>query len=117
MAAKPRNQFGRRTFRNYLSVIHDGKPVTEPLRLVHVMRGQENWPPRLLERANDAPELAAALRIKSGSRLVEEKYLWGTDERGRYRQALALAARKFADPGIGLFLKLQSFKNLTAGSR
>ncbi len=98
MAAKPRNQFGRRTFSNYLSMIHNGKPVTQPLRLVHVMRGQEHRAARLLKCANDVPELAAALRIKSGSRLVEEKYFWRTYERGRYRQALALASRKFSDP-------------------
>src|SRR5260370_17289497 len=103
MAAKPRNQFGRRTFSNYLSMIHNGKPVTQPFRLVHVMRGQEHRAARLLERANDVPELAAALRIKSGSGPVEKNYFGGTDTPVRYPHPLALPSTTFPHPSSRFF--------------
>src|ERR1700686_5273521 len=89
MAAQSFNQIGRRTFGNDLAMIHDHKAVAKAFSLVHVMRGQQNCPSAPLKVANDVPELAAALRIESGGRLIEKKNSGISYQRGCDRQALA----------------------------
>ena len=82
-------------------MIDDGQAVAQALGFVHVVRGEETVPPRLLKVANDVPQLAAALRIEAGGRLVEKEHFRIAHQRGSDGQALALTARKLADPGVG----------------
>src|SRR5208282_6295974 len=73
MASQPVNQVRGRSLRDDLPVIDNRKPVAEALGFVHVMRREKNRPTFSLERADDLPKLAPALRIESGRGLVQKK--------------------------------------------
>src|ERR1700681_3626312 len=98
MAAEAIDEVGRSAFGDDLAVIDDGEAVTEAFGFVHVVSGEENGAALFLEDADDVPELAAALRIEAGGRLVEKKNARISDQSGGYGKALLLAAGKFADP-------------------
>ena len=49
MAAQAFDQTRGRPLRDDLPVIHDGQPVAQPLRLIHIMRGQQNGSARCVE--------------------------------------------------------------------
>jgi hypothetical protein len=57
---------------DHLAVVDDRDPVAEPLRLLHVMGGQDDRSSRLPEMLDQVPELTTRLRIESGGRFVEE---------------------------------------------
>ena len=63
------------------SVIHDGDAVRDTVRLVHVVRGEEDGGLLgLVEALDVGPELVAALRIEAQRGLVEEENLWGVQK-------------------------------------
>ena len=101
MSTETLDQVGRRALGNNLAVVYDRQPIAQTLGFVHVVSSEQDRPPVALERANDIPQLAAALRIKSRRGLVQKQNLWIAHQRRRYRQTLALPAGEFADPGIG----------------
>src|SRR5512146_2321267 len=115
MSAKTVDQIGGRAFGNDLPVIHNGEPIAQPLRLVHVMRREQNGAAVALEDTNDVPKLAAALRIEPGRGLIQEKNFWIAHQRGGYRQALPLPAGKLSYPGVGFFGQLQLFEDFVGG--
>src|ERR1700761_5699090 len=53
-------------------MIHDRYPIAEPLRLVHVVRGEYDRASGLLQAFDEVPQVAACLRIEPGSRLIEK---------------------------------------------
>ena len=73
-------------------MIHDRDAVAQPLGFVHVVRGQNDRPPGLLEVFDQIPQLATGLRIESGCRLVEEQQLRATDQCAGEREPLLLSA-------------------------
>ena len=88
------------------AVVDDGDPIAEPFGLLHVMRRQDNRPPRSLELLDEIPELAAGLRIESGGRLVEKQEVGIADQGNRQGEALFLPARQRHDARVALFLEL-----------
>ena len=83
MAAEPSDQVGRSAFGDDLTVIDDGEAIAEAFGFVHVVSGEEDGAAFFLEDADDVPELAAALRVEPGGRLVEKKNARISDERRR----------------------------------
>ena len=55
------------------SVVHDGEPIAELLRFLHVVRGVEHAGPGIRLFAHHVEEPHPALRVHSDRRLVEEK--------------------------------------------
>ena len=98
-------------------MIDNRQAIAKALGLIHVMGGQQNGSALLLKSANDVPELASALRIKTGCRLVQKKNLGVADERRSDGQALALTAGELADPRIGFFTQLQVIEHLLRRAR
>src|SRR5215469_4598772 len=87
-----------RSFGDHLPMIHDGQAIAESLRLVHVMRGQQNRAAVLLKAANDIPKLATALRIEAGVRFVKKEFAGIADLCRGYREAFPLTAVKLPYP-------------------
>jgi hypothetical protein len=76
------------------SVQDEGKPIAL-LRLVHVVRGDEDRHPAVgRELVDQVPEEPPPLRVHAPGRLVEKEQLGLVQERRRERDALALAGRQ-----------------------
>ena len=93
--ADPRGEVARRPLRHELAVVEDRERVAA-LRLVHVVRGDEDRRAAVDEHEQRLPELAPVLRVDGAGRLVEEQQLGLVDQRGRECEALPLAARERA---------------------
>src|ERR1035438_820108 len=117
MAAKAIDQFRRSSFGNDHAVIDDGKPIAEPFRFIHVMRGEQHRPAFPLEDANDLPELSTALWIKSSRRLIEKQDSRVADERSRNRQTLLLAAGKLSHPTLRFLGELKFLEHFRRSAR
>ena len=78
-------------FRSDAAAVEDREPVAA-LRLVHVVRRDEDRRPARDEREQVLPEIAPALRIDGARRLVEQQELRLVQRRGAEREPLALAA-------------------------
>ncbi len=87
------------------AAVDDRDPVAEPRRLFHVVGGEQDRPPALLEPLDDLPDLAARGRVEPGGRLVEEQHLGVADQRAGERQALLLAAGELAHERPPLLLE------------
>jgi hypothetical protein len=96
----------RRVERDHPAVIHDGDPVAQPLRLLHVVRRQEHRAAVRAEAADHVPQLPARLRIEPGRRLVEKEELRTRHQGARHREALLLPSRELPHPGGALLLEL-----------
>ena len=94
-------------------MIDNGQAIAQALGFVHVVRREQDRAARLLEAANDVPELAPALGIEAGGGLVQKQNLGIAHQRRRHGQPLALPARKLADPGIGFLVELHLLQHLT----
>jgi hypothetical protein len=65
-------------------VVDDPDPVAEDVRLLQVLRRQEDGDPRLAAKEGDLlPQRGATLRIEPGRGLVEKEDLRRVDERER----------------------------------
>ncbi len=117
MAAEAIDELGGSAFGDDLAVIDDGEAVAEAFGFVHVVSGEQDGATFFLEDTDYFPELAAALRIESGSRLVEKKDARVADQSGGDGEALLLAAGKLADPGVGFFSEFEFFENFIGGAR
>src|SRR5258708_14314330 len=111
MGAEAVDELGRSSVSDDPAVIDDGEAVAETFGFVHVVSGEQDSAPFFLEDADDVPELAAALGIESGGRLVEKEDARIADQGSGDGEALLLAAGKFADPGVGFFSEFQFFEN------
>src|ERR1017187_4710455 len=79
MHAQPFDQISWSTFGDDHPVIDNRQPIAQAFGFIHVVSCQQNRPTLLLKRTNNLPELAPALRIKSGRRLIQKKDAWVTD--------------------------------------
>ena len=77
-------------------LLDDRDAVAERLRLVEVVRREEDRLAEVLQRADDVPRRAPRRRVEAGRRLVEEDQLGVADEREREVQAAQLAAAQRA---------------------
>jgi hypothetical protein len=73
-------------------MVYDRQPIAQTFRFVHVVRGQQNRSAALLKCTNDVPKLAAALRIESRRRFVEEQDSRIANQCRRNREPLLLPA-------------------------
>src|SRR5262249_39747867 len=90
-------ELARCALRDDLAAAKDGDAVGQLLRLVEVVRGQEDRLSELLERADRLPRRPPGCGVESGRRLVEKNQLRVADEREAEVQPAALAARELAD--------------------
>src|SRR3954447_16542210 len=92
VARRARAERRRRALRDEAPLLDDRDAVAECLRLVEVVRGQEDRLAEVLQRAHDVPRRAPRRRVEAGRRLVEEDQLGVADQREREGQAPQLAA-------------------------
>ena len=63
------------------AIVDDEDPITERIRLIHVVGGQKHRGPQLIAQLADVgPEVGAALRIEPGRGFVEEHQLGLVDQ-------------------------------------
>src|SRR5690606_21013503 len=108
--------------RHNFSVVHDGNPVAEVLRLVHIVRGQHHGGASFAKVADKCPEIASRLRVKACCGLVEKDDDGVIDQGGSNREALLLPARQLLHQRLRFIfksdLRQQSFRiNLAAIER
>ena len=95
-----------------LSVIHDGHAVAQPLRLLHVMRRQNDRAPGLLQPIDQIPQMAPRLRIETCRRLIQKQQLRIADQRARHGQPLLLPARQPAYARLSLLFELRDLRSI-----
>ena len=78
----------------------DRHPVREPLRLVHVVGGQEDGLAELAQTRRSPPRPGGGRRVEAGRRLVEEEQLGVADQRDADVETAQLAAREAPRPGV-----------------
>src|SRR5579871_34907 len=78
----------RRPLRHDAATVHDDDLVAQQLRLLHVVRGENDRLALCLDRLHQRPEIAARLWIETGGRFVEEQHCRVVDERYREQQSL-----------------------------
>ena len=92
LAAQRSNQLRRRSQRNDPSVIHDADAVAEPLRLIHVVGGQDDGATRLFELVHEVPQMTPRLRVEASGRLIEKKQFRIADQCAGHGQPLLLSS-------------------------
>ena len=102
-APSPATSDRRRAERDQLAVIHDADAIAQRVRLVHVVRRNQDRAAGFAEPLEHAPQLPPRLRIESGRRLVEKQQIGRAGHRTRDRQSLLLAARQLDDPRLSRF--------------
>ena len=83
-----------RVEREDLAVVHDRDPVAELVRLLHVVRREQDRLARGVQLAEDLPQREPALRVEPGGRLVHEQHGGPVEDRARDHQPLGHPARK-----------------------
>ena len=87
-------QLERRPAGDQPAVVDDVDLVGEPLRLVHVVRGQHHGHAVVAQLLEQLPDGAAHGRVEPGGRLVDEDDLGPPDQGHRQPEPLLLAARE-----------------------
>ncbi len=75
-------------------MVHDRDPVAELVRLLHVVRGEEDGLSLGVQLVEDLPQRDAALRVETGGGLVEEEDGGSVHHRARDHQPLRHAPRQ-----------------------
>ena len=78
--------------RDHPAVVDHGEPVAQPLRLVHVVRHEDDGDPAPPYPLDQVPGVAPGLRVQARGHLVEDGHAWAADQRERDGQPLLLAA-------------------------
>ena len=92
----------RRVERDYLAAVDDCDPIAQRLGLVHVMRRERDGDLAFLaQRFEQVPHGAAALRVESDSRLVEEQHVGRMNQAARDFEPPAHPARVSRDEIVG----------------
>ena len=112
VAAYRGNQLLRRSQGNDPAVVHDGDPVAEALRFVHVMRGEDDGSTGVLQLVDEIPEVTAGLGIEAGGGLVKKQQLGIADQGAGHGQALLLPAGEPADARAALLFQLRLLSGL-----
>src|ERR1044072_8430471 len=81
------DQVARRALGDDLRLVHHDEAVAQLLRFVHVVRGQDQRPPALIEAEEAVPDGGARLWVEARRRLVEQEDVGAVDERPRDREA------------------------------
>ena len=105
------DQLPRGPQRDDAPVVNDGHPLAQPLRFLHVVRGEQDGAAARLESLHHFPELAAGLRIEPRGGLVEEEQLGVVDQRAGDREPLGLAAGEVLHAGAGLVDEADPLEN------
>src|SRR5690348_5887659 len=71
---------------------HDGDPIGDFLRELHVLLDQEDRDAALAEASDHPRQLAHNERREALARLIEQQHFWVADEGASERQHLLLAA-------------------------
>ena len=101
------------------AVAQDGKAVGELLRLVEVVRRQEDRLPQRPQRADHLPGRAAGGRVEAGRRLVEEEQLGIADQRDAEVEPPPLPARERLHERLALLRQADQLEHVihAAGAR
>ena len=94
-------EFSGRSEREDPAVVHDRDPVTQAVRLLHVVRGQQDGLPGPVELAEHVPQRQPTLRVKAGGGLVEEEHRRAVEDRAGHHQPLGHAAGQGVHRGLG----------------
>ena len=86
-------------------MLHDRHALAKPLRLFHVVGGEEDRLSFAMQLQQDVPERQAALRIDAGGRFVEEEHFRPVHERSADQQPLLHAARKLVHERLSALLQ------------
>jgi hypothetical protein len=73
-------------------VVHDGDPLAELVRLLHVVRREQDGLAVLIELAEQVPQGQAALGVQAGRRFVQEEYGGTVEDGPGHHEALGHAA-------------------------
>src|SRR5262249_36637166 len=95
-----------------LASIHDRNPLTQLIRLVHVMRREKNRLTLLVQLEQQVPHPATRLRIETGCRLIEKKDRGIVHQRSSYLETLRHAARIACRFLVGSISKLKAAQQL-----
>ena len=95
-----------------LAVIHDRDAIAELLRLLHVVRGEQDRLAVAVELAEYVPQREAALRIEPRRRLVEEQNRRPVEDRARDHQPLRHPAGERVHRHLAPISQLELVKQL-----
>src|SRR3954469_600577 len=98
-------QLARRALGEDAAALDDRDAVGERLRLVEVVRGQQDRLPQVAQRADRRPGVAARGGVEARRRLVEEDQLRVADQRQPEVEGPQLAAGQLARLGVVLALQ------------
>src|SRR3954470_5301114 len=98
-------QLARRSLGEDAAALDDRDAVGQRLRLVEVVRGQQDGLAEVAQRTDRRPRVAARGGVEPGRRLVEKDQLGIADERQPEVQAPHLAARQLPRPDVLLALQ------------
>src|SRR5580704_12871256 len=110
--ARTHAQLPRWPDREHPPVLDDRYAIGERLRLLEVVRRQQDRLAQRPQRAHRLPGRASRLRVKAGRGLVEKDQLRVTDERQREVQSPQLSAGQPAAALVGLLLQPGERKHL-----
>ena len=102
-----RRDFTQRPADRERAVAHDRHPVRERLRLLEVVRRQQDRRPRRHQLADHLPRAPARLRVQAGRRLVEQQQLGRAVDRERDLQTPLLAAGELLDAHVATMGEVQ----------
>jgi hypothetical protein len=91
------DQAARRALGHDAAPVHHDEPVAELLGLVHVVGGQNQCDPSLLEPVEAVPEDVSGLRVEASGRLVEQEQVGVAHQRAGDGEAALHAARQRID--------------------
>ena len=106
------DQLARRTDRHDLAPVHHDQPVAQLLGFVHVVRGQHERDPALLEPVQPVPQHVASLRIEPGRRLVEQQQFGLVDQCAGDRDPSLHAPRQRFDLALCAVAELHELEQL-----
>ena len=107
-------------FRDHAAVVDHGDLVRELIRLLEVLRRQQDRRPVAAQVADDLPDLVATPRIETGRRLVEEEHARLREQAGREVEPPSHAARvrlRGSVGGVGELEALEQLRRAAAGLR
>jgi hypothetical protein len=93
-------------------VVDHRDPVGQLVRLLQVLRAEQDRGALAGERSDDLPDLVARARVQAGGRLVEEHQVRGHDQAGRDVQPAPHAAGVLLDEAGGRVREVERLEQL-----